>query len=83
MIQALIKNYSAQLLETEDFDGRTPFLVACCRKDYITMDLLIKAGADISALDKKGNDAIMLAATHLKKKDVPPKEPSSELKVKT
>ena len=38
------------------------------------MDLLIEAGADLTAADNVGNDAVMLVATHLGKDDVPPKD---------
>jgi len=54
-------------------------MVACCQKDYGTMDILIRAGADLGAVDNEGNDAIALAATHLKKEDVPPKDLSLEI----
>ncbi len=69
-----MENNAEILLESKDRTGRTPFLIACCQKDYITMDLLIVAGADLTAADNVGNDAVMLAATHLEKDDVPPKE---------
>ncbi len=64
-----------QLLEAKDVTGMSPFLVACRMRDYLIMELLIKAGANISAVDYQGNNAIILpAATNMKTEDVPPKD---------
>ncbi len=70
---------SEQLLEAKDASGRTPYLVACCQKEYMTMELLSKAGADLYATDNEKNTAVILAATHLEKDDIPPKDISPEI----
>jgi len=74
-----LENNKEILPESKDSTGRTPFLIACCQKDYVTVDVFIRAGANLAATDNVGNDAVMLAATHLEKDDVPPKDSSSKV----
>lgn len=74
-IRFIMEMNAEQLLETKDVSGMTPFLVACRMRDYVAMELLIKAGANLSAVDFKGNNAIILSATtDVKKEEVPPKD---------
>ena len=78
-IRLFLENNAKILLESKDRTGRTPFLIACCQKDYATIELLIEAGADLTAADNVGNDAVMLAAIHLEKEDGPPKDFASKV----
>jgi len=74
-IRFIMEINAEQLLEAKDVTGMSPFLVACRMRDYLIMELLIKAGANISAVDYQGNNAIILpAATNMKTEDVPPKD---------
>lgn len=42
-------------------NGKTAFLVACYYKSHAVAELMVKAGANLKAVDKDGNTAIILA----------------------
>ena len=52
----------ASLLEMTNESEKTALLIACEKKDYGIIELLVEAGADLKASDADGNSAILLAA---------------------
>ena len=52
-------------LEAENNIGWTAFLLSCYQKDYALMELLLEAGADVWALDRNENSALMIALNTL------------------
>ena len=50
----------------------TALLIACHKKDYATVDLLLEAGADVTAIDPIGDTALMFAAYSSEDENVVP-----------
>ena len=50
-------------LETKVKFGLTALMIACIKKDYATVDLLIEAGANVKAIDSNGSTALMFAVS--------------------
>lgn len=55
---------SGNLLEARNKSGLTAFLVSCYQKDFGLMELLLDAGADVTAVDRDGNSAIVMYASN-------------------
>jgi Ankyrin repeats (3 copies) len=51
-------------LNSRDGNGLTPLMISAVRNKPRLCKLLLDAGADLSAVDRDGNDAIALAAIH-------------------
>jgi len=62
-----------KFLETVNNSGRTPLLDSCRFKGSTTIELLVKAGADLKGSDEDGNTAIILVASSPSKDQVPKK----------
>lgn len=56
-------NFLTSLLEVKNESGKTALLISCQNKDYGLIELLIEAGAILSAVDSDGNTAIVLTAS--------------------
>lgn len=61
-------------LEEQNKIGWTAFLLSCYQKDYAVMELLLEAGADIRALDRNENSALMIALINTLDFPLPTKE---------
>ncbi len=48
------------ILEDKDDNGMTPLLFACLKRRIDIIELFVEAGADILAVDSKGNNALMI-----------------------
>jgi len=61
-------------IDTQNESGQTALMVACQKKDYATIELLVEAGADVNAVDEEGNTAIILAISSVEEDVAPKKE---------
>jgi len=68
-----------KLIDTKNPSGRTALLLACQKKDYATIELLVEAGADVNTVDKEGNTAIIHAISSLEEDTAPKKELSPSI----
>lgn len=50
------------LLEVKNTSGMTPLLIACAKRDFCLVELLVEAGADVKAVNNNGDSACSLAA---------------------
>ena len=48
------------ILEEKDDNGMTPLLFACLKRRIDIIELFVEAGADVLAVDAKGNNALMI-----------------------
>lgn len=48
------------ILEEKDDNGMTPLLFACLKRRIDIIELYVESGADVSAVDAKGNNALMI-----------------------
>ena len=48
------------ILEGKDDNGMTPLLLACLKRRIDLIELYVEAGADVLAVDAKGNNALMI-----------------------
>jgi len=53
--------------------------MACHRIDYASVELLVKAGADVKAVDEDLNTAILLAASSPEEDHIPTKDLSPSI----
>lgn len=53
----------SKLFEMRNEFGLTAFLLACWKRDNAIIELLAEAGADVKALDRSGNTAIILLSS--------------------
>lgn len=51
-----------KFLHAKDINGSTSLLISCHQKDYATVELLIKAGANLQDCDKDNDTAIIFAS---------------------
>ena len=66
-----------KMLETKTVKSKlTPLLYSCSKKSSAIIEMLVDAGADLKAVDDKGNTAAILAAFSTAKNVVPKKEDS-------
>ena len=72
-------NHLAKLIDIKNRDGSTALLLACQRRDYASIELLVEAGADTMSVDKMGNTALMLVASSPDKGTIPTKDLSPHL----
>lgn len=63
-----------RLLEARDPSGMTALLVAVDQRDFNLIELLIPAGADLKAVDDKGDTALIRATTTPSQGFHPPKD---------
>ena len=68
-----------KLLEAKNENGETSLLIACRNKNFALVELLVESGADVKAVDKDGNTAILLAAFSTAPDDIPHKENSPSI----
>ena len=68
-----------KLLEAKNENGETALLIACRNKDFALVEVLVEYGADVKAVDKDGNTAILLAACSTAPDDIPHKENSPSI----
>lgn len=68
-----------KILETVDKFWRTPLLDSCRFKSSATIQLLVKADADLKGIDKDDNTAIILVASSSSNDLVPTKQDSPGL----
>ncbi len=69
-------NLTSQLLEQKNETGKTALLMACQKKNFALIELLVNAGADVNAVDQDGNTAILLVACCPFKDAIPCKDVS-------
>lgn len=72
-----------EILEAKDSNGMTAILIAVSQKDYMLIELLVDAGADMNAADKIGDTALIRTAKDPSFKYwIPPKDLLSPTLVK-
>lgn len=78
-MQLLNRNQTVSVLEAKNKVGLTVLLMACRQKDYASVELLVKAGANVKAVDAALNSAILLAASSPEEDHIPSKELSPSI----
>lgn len=68
-----------KLIDVKNRDGTTALLMACHKKDYVSIELLVGVGADTMAIDNIGNTALILVASSPDKATIPTEEISPNL----
>ena len=68
-----------KFLEATNSSKSTAFLISCEKKDYVVIELLVQAGVDLKATDRKGNTALILVASSACKDKFPTKELSPSI----
>jgi len=64
-----------RFLEARSSSGMTALLIAVYQRDWALTELLIGVGADVKAVDEKGDSAMILSASNPSKEDYnPPKD---------
>ncbi len=76
MTQLLKRNLSGSILEAKNKSGVTALLMASYRKDLASIELLVKAGANVKAVDEDDNTAVLLASSSADDYRIPIKESS-------
>ncbi len=76
MAKLLLKGSTdPDFLEAKNESGMTALLIACWKRDYAIIELLVEAGADVTAIDRQsGNGAILLAASSPAEDQIPSEE---------
>ena len=75
----LIPSQLEELLEAKNELGMTALLLACQTKDCAIIELLVKAGANLKAVDADGRTAIILAASSPEEDQIPTEEGSPNI----
>lgn len=58
------------LLEAKNGIGMTPLLIACLKKNYALIELLVENGTNLKSTDEDGNTAIILALSRPSEQDI-------------
>jgi len=58
------------LLEAKNAFGMTPLLIACRKKNYALIELLVENGSNLKSTDEDGNTAIILALSRPSEQDI-------------
>ncbi|RDD41572.1 Transient receptor potential cation channel subfamily A member 1 [Trichoplax sp. H2] len=64
ILQMLLKNGAASLINNQDSEGYTPFLASVRNRDSKVMNLLLDHGANAATLNKNGDNFLHLSAIH-------------------
>jgi hypothetical protein len=65
-------------IDTPNYQGKTPLMIVVKKFNYELIEHLIGAGANLHAIDKKGNTPFHCAARLFRQKKRPPKCPNQE-----
>uniref|UniRef100_A0A8C7R5P8 Ankyrin repeat domain 52a n=1 Tax=Oncorhynchus mykiss TaxID=8022 RepID=A0A8C7R5P8_ONCMY len=60
--EMLLESAGVQMVNTRDTKGRTPLHAAACAEDVSGLQLVLRHGAEINAVDHTGRSALMVAA---------------------
>uniref|UniRef100_A0A6Q2Z252 Uncharacterized protein n=1 Tax=Esox lucius TaxID=8010 RepID=A0A6Q2Z252_ESOLU len=60
--EMLLESSGVQMVNTRDTKGRTPLHAAACAEDVAGLQLVLRHGAEINAVDGTGRSALMVAA---------------------
>uniref|UniRef100_A0A673WYZ6 Ankyrin repeat domain 52a n=1 Tax=Salmo trutta TaxID=8032 RepID=A0A673WYZ6_SALTR len=60
--EMLLESAGVQMVNTRDTKGRTPLHAAACAEDVAGLQLVLRHGAEINAVDHTGRSALMVAA---------------------
>ena len=74
-----LPNGLEKLLEAKNNDGMTALLIASQKKNCALIEILIKDGASLKAVDKDGRTSIILAASSSDEDQVPTEKLSPEI----